>query len=218
MGRRYGLQLLRRIASLIDFLWLVLQAPGWLYVVLLGCAVAVYFAVGIRALTAPSAWVAFVLFFVWLTASNSWHLLPHPDPKTTPDMVEGWRLWSVHLRETLIVAYLIAGATTTGVAALFVWGAYTQTMRFTMLTALYSFTTFVTQAGEAGQRYVCSTNSPDLGKEYLFWAAGQSEEACGRLSMALGLPDWAGPLFVPTLTGLPPLIILGMTWWKSRAN
>lgn len=207
---------------MIDFLWLVVQAPGWLYVVLLGCVVAVYFAVGIRALTAPSAWVAFVLFFVWVAASNSWHLIPQPTLETAAGPIrsespEEWRLWAVHLRETLIISYLTAAAISLGVMSWFVWGAYTQTMRFTMLTALYSFTTFVAQAGEAGQRYVCSTNSPDLGKEYLFWAAGQSEEACGRLSIMLGLPDWAGPLFVPALTGLPPLIILGMTWWKSRS-
>lgn len=210
---------------MIDFLWLVLKAPAWTHVVLIACAIVVWWAYDLRALTALSAWVALALFFVWVAASNSWRLLPHPVPSDHLDMAsytEAWRFWAVELRETLILAYLAAAAISLGVASWFVWGAYTQTLRFTMLTALYMLTTFLAQTGEVMQRYVCSTTSPNLGNEHIFWANGRSEGACARLFVeifqSMGV-SWAepvgafiGPLFFPFLTVIWLFVIL----WKTR--
>ena len=214
------------IDQLWDFLWLVLTAPKWFLAVMAMCAVTVWMAYGLRALTAPSAWAMLGLFFVWVAASNSWHFIPKPGIEIDGIWLrssdpEAWRLWSVYLRETLIVAYLAAAAVSLGVMAWLIWGAYTQTVRFTMLTALYGFMVFIAQAGEVMQRHVCSTNSPDLGNEYKFWAQGQSHEACARLFEKLfgeGFGTFIGPLFFPIITVIPPLILLGITLhkWKGR--
>lgn len=224
------MELLRRLASVMDFLWLVAKAPAWFHVVFVVCLLTAWWAYGIRALTAPSAWAMLILFFVWVAASNSWQLTPRPDRddyEFSYQYVEAWRLWAVYLRETLILAYLAAATVSLGVMAWLIWGAYTQTVRFTMLTALYGFMVFVAQAGEVMQRYVCSTNSPDLGFEYQFWAAGMNEEACARLFVKLlafmggsaePVAAVVGPLFFPFLTVVPPLAIVFHTWRKHRKS
>lgn len=206
------------------FLEAVLTGPLWFNAVLLAGLIVVYLAYGLRSVTAPSAWGALLLFFVWVAASNSWRLIPQPDPAkiaTVPQLEEAWRLWAVWIREGLIIAYLAAGAVTLGFMSWLVWGAHRRSIRITALTAFYVFVTFAAQTGEVMQRYICSTNSPDLGMEHLYWAAGQRTEACARLfvkllawtgELAVPLGSFLGPTFFPLLTASPLLIIL----WRAR--
>lgn len=207
-----------------DFLWLVLSAPVWFNIVLVACAVTACLAFGLRELTAPSAWAMLAVFFVWVAASNSWHLLPKPrDVEGYAEMTEAvraemWRMWSVQLRETLIIADKAAAAVTLGVLSWLVWGAYTRSVRFTLLTALYAFVAFVAKVGNVMERYVCSANSPDLGNEHLYWAAGRRAEACGRLFadvFALPAGETIGPLVFPAITALPLPVVLAWVWWKK---
>lgn len=204
----------------MNFLWLVITAPAWFYIVLIFCAVTARLAYGIRALTAPSAWVMLALFFVWVAASNSWHFLAQPDATQfdKPDaLAEAWRMWAVHLYELLIFAYLMAGAVTTAVAAWIAWGAYTGRVRITMLTVFYGFMIFVGQVGEAMQRYVCKTNDLWVGREHLYRLyGGEGREACERIVADVLQIPWGetiGPLFFPVLTVLPLPVIL---WWTRR--
>lgn len=203
---------------MISFAHAVLTGPLWFYVVLAGCIVTVWLAYDIRAVFCRSAWVVFALFFVWVAASNSWRFIPYPDLPVNEDLAartEAWRLWTIYLYETLILAYLAAAAVTLGIMAWLVWGAYTGAVRFTMLTGTNAFVVFVAQAGEVMQRYVCKTNDPALGVEFRSWAAGERAEACGRLFadvLAIPAGETLGPLFFPILTALPLPFIL----WRTR--
>lgn len=232
MVRRH-VELLRRFASVIDFLWVVVSAPAWFYIVLAGAVGISLQAGGLRSITAPSAWAMLGLFYVWLVASNSWHFVPKPDP-TQFDRPEGletaWRLWTVYLYETLILAYLAAAAITFGVMSWLVWGAYTGAVRMTLLTALYAFTNFMAGTGDVMQRYVCKANDPVMGFEYLYLAHGGAREGCGRLfvRMAEGLgftgataesiAGNAGPLFFPVLTISLMVVVLWVSRKKLRQN
>lgn len=210
---------------MIDFAGTVLSAPGWFYVIIFGSILIAYLAGGIRSVTAPSAWAMLVLFYVWVLASNSWQFIERPD-RALFDRPEGletaWRLYTVYIYETLILAYLAATAVTFGVLSWIVWGAYTGRVRLTLLTAMYAFTNFVAQAGDVMQRYVCKANDPSMGFEYLEYAHGIQLEGCGRLFVRMFhfLGDYAepfagniGPLFFPILTVIPMMIVL---WWTRK--
>lgn len=214
---------------MIEFLWVVLKAPGWFYAVLIFCAVTAWLAYDLRSLTVPSAWVALGLFYVWVAASNSWHFVAQPDAAQfdRPEaLAEAWRMWAVNVYETLIFAYLVAGAITAGLFAWVVWGAYARTVRFSMLAVFYGFVVFLGQFGEGLQRYVCKTNDDWLGQEHMYRVYGGEREACGRLFVKIfesfnlenaePLGGFVGPLFFPTLTVMPLLIILFWTWHKRK--
>ena len=201
----------------MTFLTAVLTGPLWFYIVLAGCALTVWFAYDLRAVFCKSAWAMLGLFFVWVAASNSWHFIPYPDTDglDLAGRQEAWRLWTVYLYETLILAYLAAAAVSLGVAAWLIWGAYTQSVRFSMLTVVNGFAVFVAQAGEVMQRYVCKTHDPALGVEFRSWAAGERTEGCGRLfADVLQIPagETIGPLVFPAITALPLTLILWNTW------
>ena len=72
----------------MEFLLAVLTGPKWFYAVLVGCGVTVWLAYDIRAVFCRSAWIVFVLFFVWVAASNNWHFIPQPDAAATKRVAE----------------------------------------------------------------------------------------------------------------------------------
>lgn len=196
----YPLELLRRRRTLIDFLGAI---PGsWFTYILIGCFLTAFYAYGIRSLVDLSAWMALVLFFVMVAASNSWQMIPMPD---TPDE-EAWRLWVVYAKEAKHTTFLLVVA---------LWCLYafwlSRRPKASTLTMLIVFVCFMGQAGEFIEYIVCKLNDPALGLEHVYYAGGGRKPLCGR---AFG---GFGPLIFPALTVLPLPVILWNTYRKNTA-
>lgn len=211
---------------MIDFVLGVLQGPAWIYLIIVGCVPIVWWAYDLREITHPSAWVALALFFVWVTASHAWQLVPSGDVAglDLPELEEHHRLWYKKAEVTMGIAFLWAGTVTGGVLFGAACLAYFYRLKITMLALLYGLMGLAGQLGESIERPWCKLRDPYLGLEHIYKAQGGRAPSCSRavadlfeqLGWSPEIGSFIGPSMFPFVTVVPVMFIIWVTVQKKR--
>ena len=186
---------------------LPLQA-GWFSVVLLLCFVTAFYSYGLRALYSWQAWVALILFYAGVAASNAWQFVPRPTGELATDP-EAQRIWFIQANEAVHQAKMMIRNLAIGFCVLL---AFRSPNVAPTLTITILIVWFGAEVGESVERAVCKANDPAFGREHEWFARGETRPTCGR---AFG---GYGPIIFPLLTVTPLPIILSMTYYKRRKS